>query len=181
MSCHRPNQADRDSRYSETVDLLYSSNVFTLHDPAVLHYLPSMLLPQRINSIRTLCFQWELKEGSHGIGRPGNASHSFEIGALYLELWVVPWQTMASMQGLQELRVRLFVNRTSWGNLDGESVKPLLESIGKVTGPKNFTLILPFPAMKIHGQYESDLFSVAEGRQDPWDDLPCTVQRVYDD
>jgi hypothetical protein len=49
-----PNEACHDDRYSETVDLLYSSNSFIFFGSDVMYYLTSILLPQRINSIRSL-------------------------------------------------------------------------------------------------------------------------------
>ncbi len=49
------------ARYLEAVDYLYSSNIFETHDARVLEYLSLLVLPQRINPIRSLVFTWRFE------------------------------------------------------------------------------------------------------------------------
>lgn len=48
------------SRYSETINMLYNSNMFAISDMYCVEYLHLFLLPQRISQIRTLTIFWEL-------------------------------------------------------------------------------------------------------------------------
>jgi hypothetical protein len=112
--------------------------------------------------------------------QPDNAADGLKMEGVYLDQWVTIWHTIASMRGLQDLCVRLRVNRLFWGKLNMESAKTLLQPIREVTGPENFTLTLPFPAMDIEKPYPILSSSTSEGWQDPWDELPCTIRRVYE-
>lgn len=167
------------NRYSEAIRFLYSANTFITSTPAVLEYLPILLLPQRIDDIRSLTFYWNLPLTPGGvleqeareadprfIGRPG--------------IWRAVWQNISAMKGLQTLNVNLNVLLFTWQNINKETATQLLLPIRKVVRPKKFILSLPFPAMD--GSPPEANYSWAgvddwEGI-DPWDDLPCTVRRV---
>ncbi|KIN05245.1 hypothetical protein OIDMADRAFT_142952 [Oidiodendron maius Zn] len=73
--------------YSEAIRFLYSANTFITSTPAVIEYLPILLLPQRIDDIRSLTFYWNISLTPGGIleqeareadprfiGRPGLAN-----------------------------------------------------------------------------------------------------------
>ncbi|PMD49343.1 uncharacterized protein K444DRAFT_713087, partial [Hyaloscypha bicolor E] len=44
--------------YSEAIDYLYSANTFVTLYVGVMLYLPLFILPQSVNTIRTLTFYW---------------------------------------------------------------------------------------------------------------------------
>jgi hypothetical protein len=51
------------------------------------------------------------------------------------------------MQNLRKLHVRLDIVPLFWQGLNAESTRVLLEPMREVTGPEEFILIFPFPAM----------------------------------
>jgi len=178
------NQAYHVGRYTGTIDVLYCSNSFIVFNLEVMYHLPLILLHQRINSIRSLRFEWvpESSRLSPPLGpQPGHAADVQE-DQVQRDRWTTIWDVIASMQSLQDLYVVLRVNVNTWGSLNTESAKILLQPIRKVTGPANFTLALPFPAMDDRKPEPllSYSWSAVEGWQgvDPWEELPCKIRRV---
>jgi hypothetical protein len=84
------------------------------------------------------------------------------------------------MQNLRKLHVRLDIVPLFWQSLNAESARILLEPIRDVTGPEEFILILPFPAMDERKPAIKFRWSAVDGWQgvDPWEGLPCRIQRV---
>ena len=81
-------------RYSETVDLLYSANGFTVFDSDVMYYLPSILLPEHVNSIRSLRFIWDrLTTPSLG-PRPESAIQQWVEDAERQARWTRIWHNI---------------------------------------------------------------------------------------
>jgi hypothetical protein len=87
---------------------------------------------------------------------------------------------IASMQILQDLRVRLYASGLFWGSLSKENAKIWLQPVREITGPENFTPTLPFPAMDSGKSMVITSWSAVEEWQgiDAWDELPCTIRRV---
>jgi hypothetical protein len=84
------------------------------------------------------------------------------------------------MQKLRKLHVRLDIVPLFWQGLNAESARILLGLIRDVTGPEEFILILPFPAMDQRKPAVNFRWSAVDGWKcvDPWERLPCTTQRV---
>lgn len=149
-----------------------------------MEYLPQTLLPQRLDTIRTLRF-------SLSFSGPPPVNMSYWLGhcsdedlkALRKrqEAWLNIWNVISAMAGLRRLHIKLFVNQ-EWATFSQDSAAELLKPIKQVTQPDLFLLSLPFPAM-----YEG-MPPTTEGPgaakngwegSDPWDDLPnCMIRRV---
>lgn len=150
-------------------------------DEKVMEHVPLLVLPQRINTIRSLTFYWALRLDSLHLveqeareifpeffGRPG--------------VWKTIWHNISNMKGLQTLHVKLDVWPGVWQSINKEIATQLLQFIGEVVGPREFILSLPFPAMDGSPPQSTFPWSAIEGWEgsDPWDDLHCTIRRVSD-
>jgi hypothetical protein len=155
------------NRYSEAISYLYSENTFMTWDAAVIDHLPILLLPQRINVIRSLTFRWNLRLSPSNILRqePQETDPRL-IGCP--GIWWAVWKNISAMKNLQTLNVKLNVLDIFWQNIDKETATQLLLPIREVVRPEEFILSLPFPA--IHSSLPEDI--------DRWGDLPCTIRRV---
>jgi hypothetical protein len=168
------------NRYAEAIPYLYSANVFALNQSNVMEYLPRLLLPQRIDTIRSLTFHWlhpidplqtlqqELQQTDpRFIGLPST--------------WNAIWGNISSMKGLRTLHVKLDVLATYWMSLNEDVATRLMQPIKKVVIPTEFILSLPFPSM-VGSVPRAARFAwtAPDGWQgrDPWETLPCTVRRV---
>ena len=176
------------SRYREAITILYTYNKFAISDSDVIYYLPSILLPQRIDSLRSLRFKWALKSP------PLGSQEHFPIEFQYeedrrLERWTTTWDNIASMQNLRDLHVQLRVLETGWRNLDKETADVLFRPIRKVVRPDSFVLTIPFSpvdrkylwhigAEEAQEWDEDDTLSDDWEGVDPWESLPCTIRRA---
>ena len=146
-----------------------------------MEYLPLALLPQRINTIRTLRFFWGLPNYPPTI-IPGFSGPGLEVHLKRQKIWKKIWHIISTMAGLRELHIKLNAT-TEWATLNREAAVDLLEPIKQVTKPEVFLLSLPFPAMYEGMPHVTRRWSWAarngwEG-SDPWDDLPnCMIRRV---
>ncbi len=158
-------------------------------------YLPSLLLPQSIDAIQTLHFNW--------IDLPSHIStllrfegkEDVQATLTYPTAWTAIWRNISAMKGLQTLLVDLNVGRggwsRSWGNMNETTAEELLAPIKEVTRPSTFILSLPFPQMdnsvaqrEIRDQdftvYEYTLGVHGDWHGiDPWDALRCTIRRTH--
>jgi hypothetical protein len=169
------------NRYSEAICYLYSANTFMSSDSEVMEHLPILLLPQRIDVIRSLTFLWVLPLDPLNVleqearetypeffGRPG--------------VWKTIWHNISNMKGLQTLNVKLKVWPAAWQSINKETATQLLLPIKEGVRPKEFILSLPFPAMDGSTPLNTFPWSAVDGWEgiDPWDDLHCTIRRVSD-
>lgn len=155
------------NRYSEAISLLYSENTFMIGNEAVLDYLPILLLPQRINAIRSLRFRWDLGISPVEILFP---YEPHDVDPRSPNIWLSVWQNMAAMEGLRTLHVELCLPlyRRDWYNADKARVPQVLPPIREVVRPKEFVLTLSYPV-----RYRS-----LPGEADLWVGLPCTVKWI---
>ncbi|APA09142.1 hypothetical protein sscle_04g039120 [Sclerotinia sclerotiorum 1980 UF-70] len=143
--------------YSEAIDCLYSRNNFNI-SACYLGGLPSLLLPQRFNAIRSMTIDWGFPYGSPiPLGLEGFSHQTWGF-------WVKSWKILASMKGLSVLDVKLsgdvFFNSYQWTRLGEEEKALVLQPIREVTRPEKFRLLLPF-SLEI---YDS-----------PLTNLPCSI------
>lgn len=166
-------------RYSEAIEFLYSANHFEFNEN-VARFLPSILLPQRINNIHSANVTLRLY-GEPPLGPDLRAAEVFQQREeRRLNDWVTIWHNLAAMSGLRNLCVELQVTDIWWSGAQlnsGRSVN-LLKPIQRVMIPRSFTLVLPFPA--IDGTQPWMVAGLAHkdrGKEDPWEALHCTIER----
>ena len=118
-------------RYSQAVDILYSSKTFSIVRPQTVLSLSSLMLRRQFHAIRYLRFKWRFRD----ISRPlsWKAEHN----------WTRIWSVFATMKGLHYLRVNLA--KTEPGQGFAPFDPEILEPLRAVTRPKKFGVRLPFP------------------------------------
>jgi hypothetical protein len=144
-----------------------------------MYYLPSVLVPEHINSIRSLRFSWD-RLTTPPLG-PQSGSDTQQVEDIERQArWTRIWHNIAGMQNLRDLEVMLQISHPSWRNLDAENARVLFQSIKQVTLPTNFLLLLPYLA--ISSRRESITYSgpLADGWNsiDLWMALPFEIQFV---
>jgi hypothetical protein len=150
-------------------------------DAETMEHLPILLLPQRINTIRTLTFYWALRlDPLHLVEQEARETFPEFFGRP--GVWKIIWHNISNIQSLQTLHVKLDVWPGAWQSINKEIITQLLQSIREVVRPKEFILSLPFSAMDGSPPQNTFLWSAIEEWEgsDPWDDLPCTIRRVSD-
>jgi hypothetical protein len=118
-------------RYSEAISCIYSKNTFDTVASNV-RYFPKLLLPQRLNSIRSLHFKWEFFESQlpYPPGSPRHIQTLRDMESPYLT-WLKTWEVLAGMQSLSILHVNLldFFCNPGWQNLSAEETTAVLAPI----------------------------------------------------
>lgn len=149
-------------RYSETINLLYSSATFITSSVEVVVNLPRILLPQRLDMNKSFRFDWPLR--TPPFAPPYHISAYPTIIARVERLqdeWCNVWETLASMKGLKTLHVKLCeTSNANWQTMDEKITVYLLGPVKSVMTPKDFVLQVGF---------ECDV------TQYPWNTLPCHV------
>jgi len=116
---------------------------------------------ENINMIRKLHFKWNIL-GAFPPTPPDGIPVVPVTGQWYrYVLWTGVWRTLASMSGLQDLRVELGIPHRGWRNLESHpDAATTLDPIMEVTAPSNFELVVP---------------SVSYSNAALWETLPCRV------
>ncbi|KAF2810820.1 uncharacterized protein BDZ99DRAFT_289768 [Mytilinidion resinicola] len=126
-------------RYSECIDLLYSSNTFKPNDVQSLLWLSTRLQPQRFHAIRVLEFDYYVKT-LPGYANLDYGSSTYIRGSA--EDWYFVWRVISSMRGLRHLHVELVIENwieRAWLTHEDE----LLQPVRKVVIPPRFDLVMP--------------------------------------
>jgi hypothetical protein len=103
-------------RYSEAIDMLYSTSAFDVHLPEAYHFLSATPLP-RLNQIQRLHIIWPVHVVTYFVGhgtRKDTTQSPIKCQRGEAQ-WLHICETLRSMKGLKELRIRLF--RSSLENL----------------------------------------------------------------
>ncbi len=129
----------------EAIQFFYSYNTFEIRDPDVIVYLSRLLLPDRLNAITSVNFNWNL-------GAPASFPHpdrqsinpelmkrAKERDHEYRQIWKKAWKCLSSMEHLNDLRVKLDIAQKQVPFWDVEE----LEIVKSVSRPKKFDLLLP--------------------------------------
>ncbi|KAL2069001.1 hypothetical protein VTL71DRAFT_15339 [Oculimacula yallundae] len=130
--------------YSETINLLYSGNAFDVRERDVILYLPRLLLPQRINNITILHFEWRLRgppsqlPGDYRTGNPKEEAKRNRKSNDYRDAWFGIWKNLSEMRGLRALTVELNVPSS---RVSDWTVKEL-SIVKSITEPETFYLVL---------------------------------------
>lgn len=122
-------------RYTEAIDCLYSSNTMVIRNLHNMHFVPPLLDPQRLNTIRSLFFK---------ASEPTPAEYSVEwdVHKDFQKDWAVVWRTLAGMRGLRVLHVVI----QSLHNLSSrKSLLVALEPVEKGDGREGGTFSLHLP------------------------------------
>jgi hypothetical protein len=127
----------------------------------VVQYLPMLILPQRLHAIQIFRFFWRHPGGP--AFPPGIEDGNFELQNVKFLVWKETWRSLASMQGLKELRIKFFIDGGEWEAIAKEKAVALMAPIMELTGLEVFEWVLPFRCL---------------GPMEPWDALPCEVRRV---
>ena len=172
--------SERNNRYFEAIEYLFSSNTFVIADSRRIEYLSIDFLPQRIDAIRSLRFLYSLPSFPPLVP-PGCTGLLWEEKLRRQTRWAAIWNVISTMRNLENLHVELHGIGPSWATFNKESAKVLLKPIKEVTRPTTFILTLPFSAMhegmKPVTTYEWSARNGWEG-VDPWEELPCTIRRT---
>lgn len=122
-------------------------------------YMPDLFLPRRLDVLSSLHLLWHLREVPIV---PTKTDSHIKIKTNYNDSsWVAIWHNIASLKGLQHLRVELEISRLwapDWTQLE----RMVLEPVKDVTAPKDFVLVLPF----------------AGGKDLEEEELPCRIVRT---
>lgn len=120
--------------YTEAIPVLYETNIFDFNHLDSLLYFRHSVLPQRLNQIRTLNLSFHIKEPV------SSASPSCD-----LYTWRRVCDTLASFQGLEELRVHLASRYyLQPGKRSKDQWEPLLDALRPVKTPSTFIVYLPW-------------------------------------
>ncbi|OBT82866.1 hypothetical protein VE02_08569 [Pseudogymnoascus sp. 03VT05] len=118
--------------HPEAITIIYTTNIFIIRHLTTLHSLPSLLLPEHLNRIRTLLFITGISLGTnHSILPPRRLpGEVLELDDDYVSEWAVAWRILASMQGLRKLDVEFQpVNHAGFFSR-GASRRVALERVG---------------------------------------------------
>jgi len=167
------------NRYIEAIPYLYSANTFVISNSDIMEYLPRLLLPQRIDVIRSIIFYWHVYLNPRQVLE----QESQETDPCFIGLpgtWNATWANIAAMKSLRILHVKIEVMELFWESLNQDTATRLLQPIKQVVVPKEFVLTLPFPAMTNLPPRENFSWAAVDGWEgrDPWEDLPCTIIRA---
>jgi hypothetical protein len=145
-------------RYSEAIDLLYSSNQFVVTHADIIEFMPRLLLPQRINAIQSLYFDWRIRGSPpyHVTDSSSNEGNDPKSRA-----WTTIWKNLADMEGLRELYVDLYVDHTQWDIIRTADTSSMVKPIMAVIAPRYFELRLPF---------------TCQSGKELWEGLPCQIK-----
>ncbi|KAF2688442.1 hypothetical protein K458DRAFT_484502 [Lentithecium fluviatile CBS 122367] len=133
--------------YSESIDLVYSTNCFSFSDLDCLRYFSCTILPRRFDLIRTLDVEWCL---SWPIYDPLSQSLLLSDPALYPPhdeaTWEETWRIIADMPNLRFIRASLLY---FYGFRDAGCERKMLAPLRKVTRPQRFEVHLMWSILHI--------------------------------
>lgn len=146
----------------------------------MIEHLPLIFLPQRTEFITSLQLFWVLPGFSPLSPLEGSSGDRREEWHRRQASWNNAWYNIASLRRLRTLEVTLEVVSLYWQSINEQNIRIILEPVRQVTRPESFVLKLPFSAMG--GQRPALNFSWSAVNDwhgaDPWDELPCTIQRI---
>ena len=156
------------NRYAETIDLLYTSFTFQVDHPKAVYEFVTMVPMVRLNSIKRLQVLWTIDIPKYLKDSPEQTAPGWVLRKLQGEerKWLRCCKIIKNMEGLQDLRIRLFKHiRTKDLN-----EKRILKTLTGVHVQKSYVLELPF----VTGWKEGDGLVGAKPQQV---NLPYTIER----
>ncbi len=125
------------------MDTFLSKNTFIVDDPEIIQFMPQFLLPQRINMIQSLHFNWLI--GSAPPELSPLSSRELVSASKWMAWWnewIGIWQQLAAMKHLRELRVLLLFQNDGWQTLERSMLATLVAPMQEITTPRSFELEL---------------------------------------
>ena len=111
------------SRYSEIIDLLYTSHTLSFGHPITLLSLPKSIVPHSLNRIRSVQLYWRFEQGYHTEDVFSLTERPYDQAS-----WNEACGVLARMQGLRHLRVYCGGMGAPWNDRGAEpALKPLRE------------------------------------------------------
>ncbi|KAF1927793.1 uncharacterized protein M421DRAFT_22295, partial [Didymella exigua CBS 183.55] len=136
--------------YSECIHYLYSVHTFALLHTTHLLALPKRIPQSRLDSIRHLRLRWTIRALPY-LRRIGSNKLAYREDT---ENWEKGWSIMASMKGLQSLKVTLVdpsaqgIWESSWLELEAAIMEPVKKV--KLRAPQDgFELTLPYASCNV--------------------------------
>ena len=123
------------TRYSEAINLLYSTNTLVMTQPGTLILLKNLILPQRLHAIRSLRLHWWLC----GLPTPS----PIHVQDCLLD-WTSVCSILATMEGLRDLCIELAMTEV-WKFYPLIFGARVLKPLQAVARPRSFELRMPFP------------------------------------
>jgi len=112
----------------------------------------SIILHQRIESVRSLRFKWKIQNPPLDSQEHFSFEYRDEVDHR-LERWTKAWDNIASIQNLRDLHIKLGVPQRDWRNIDEETVDLIFRPVKKVVRPDLCVLTISFPPMDRFYQY----------------------------
>ncbi|KAJ9641995.1 hypothetical protein H2201_004530 [Coniosporium apollinis] len=155
LRCKAIRPEDCPVKYSESINILYTHNTFSLNDLDSLRYLSSTLIPPRLALIKTLHLHWSFTEPLYDI-----VHELFRDAGLYTSLypphdeatWEECWRIISTqMTGLREIRVAITDGPGRW---DETQERKMLEPLRKVnmSSGGSFEIALPWQGTYRHAR-----------------------------
>ena len=135
LSENGPISTHSGTRYSEAINLLYSTNTLVMTQPGTLILLQKLIVPQRLRAVRSLRLHWWL------CGLP--PSSPIHVQDCLLD-WTNICSVLATMKGLRDLCIELAMTEVwkFYPLVFGARVLKPLQAVARL---KDFELRMPFP------------------------------------
>ncbi|KAL2047291.1 hypothetical protein N7G274_001311 [Stereocaulon virgatum] len=149
--------------YTEAISTLYTHNIFSTSSLYCILHLNDLILPQRVNTIRSFTLYWT----SGTLPQQTSHDHRYEYTSKYTQ-WAIVWANLAAMQGLEDLRVELGLSscwQSGHHERRREDQAAFWEPVKAVARPRNFILKFLYPV---------------EVDEDVLKGMPCVVERCSD-
>ncbi len=127
-------------RYTEAIGTLYAENIFDINHVSTVIYLSRSILPQRMNTIRSLQLDWYVKHPMYLDPVRDRGPPFYTVLPPHdAGTWEKVWQIIARMEGLRELSVSVRGRGMMlWGAFE-QLLQPLM-AVKQVT---RFEVVIP--------------------------------------
>lgn len=129
-------------RYSECIDLVYSRLIFSFNDPLHITWLASTTLPHRLAQITTVRLRWRFVD-VNAVYPQGPCYKVAFIPPYNAKDWESACQALASMTGLQDLRIFLDAEPMAGRRDDWSS--EVYAQLALITTPPTFDVYYRYP------------------------------------
>lgn len=126
-----------------------------------MEFLPQLLLPSRLASIKLFKFVWNAQ------GTPVFKADVTE--GLQKRIWMRLWSNIAAMKGLCELHIVLVIGNAypgacdrDWNHVPEPVLTEILEPLSHLKASERFVLTIP---------------DTVDVKRAPWQNLPCTISQ----
>ena len=148
--------------YTEAVDILYSQNIYDVNGPESLVSLSSILLPHRLDAIRSLQMTWAFFHAGQTV---------YDEDRLLLQgdeaLWTACWAIVNSMKGLNDLRIWLSMSPAAATTRKPE--RALLMPLAQIGPKKRFEVRVSWTLLQHEKPVQEDYpFRLIRLQEEDW-------------